>query len=462
MPTTSEAQEHLMQAAAHTQGGYDGVPQEVGKEFVAADSEQLPVNELTIAKQIQSGELSSPQVYENITLFDVRITGTGTSYRSSLDEYVYRPPEDFLSDEFLERCNGLPLIFEHPTESTILNTDEYRSRAIGTIILPYIKDDEVWGIAKVFDSDAAELMKTTHASTSPAVVFRDAGSATEIDVNGQSVLIEGKPSYLDHLAICEQGVWDKGGEPSGIINNGESKMDKDENMPAWADALIKRMDSMDEKARKDSEDKEKEKLESKEEGKAEERKDSDKEEEEKKEVEAKRADEEEKAKEEKADSAKRDADMQAKIAALQAQLMAVTVPMSASDRDELSKAQSRADGIAQMFGDSVNAPLFGESPIAYRKRLVEKFKQHSAEFKVARLDSLDGSAFDLVEAKIYADAQAAALSPAAETTGRLIPMVRRDSAGREITTYAGDMNAWMGNFKAAGTTVKFNRNSQGA
>lgn len=37
MPTKSPAQKRLMQAAAHTPGGYGGVPQSVGKEFVAAD-----------------------------------------------------------------------------------------------------------------------------------------------------------------------------------------------------------------------------------------------------------------------------------------------------------------------------------------------------------------------------------------------------------------------------------------
>lgn len=37
MPSKSAAQRRLMQAAAHTQGGYGGVPQSVGKEFVAAD-----------------------------------------------------------------------------------------------------------------------------------------------------------------------------------------------------------------------------------------------------------------------------------------------------------------------------------------------------------------------------------------------------------------------------------------
>ena len=37
MPTKSPAQKRLMQAAAHTKGGFGGVPQKVGKEFVSAD-----------------------------------------------------------------------------------------------------------------------------------------------------------------------------------------------------------------------------------------------------------------------------------------------------------------------------------------------------------------------------------------------------------------------------------------
>lgn len=37
MPSVSPAQARLMAAAAHTKGGYDGVPQSVGKEFNQAD-----------------------------------------------------------------------------------------------------------------------------------------------------------------------------------------------------------------------------------------------------------------------------------------------------------------------------------------------------------------------------------------------------------------------------------------
>jgi hypothetical protein len=37
MPSTSKPQARLMAAAAHTPGGFGGVPQKVGKEFNQAD-----------------------------------------------------------------------------------------------------------------------------------------------------------------------------------------------------------------------------------------------------------------------------------------------------------------------------------------------------------------------------------------------------------------------------------------
>lgn len=42
MPSKSPAQARLMAAAAHTPGGYGGVPQKVGKEFNAADKKKKP------------------------------------------------------------------------------------------------------------------------------------------------------------------------------------------------------------------------------------------------------------------------------------------------------------------------------------------------------------------------------------------------------------------------------------
>ena len=42
MPSKSASQHRLMEIAAHTPGGYGGVPQKVGKDFVEADKRKKP------------------------------------------------------------------------------------------------------------------------------------------------------------------------------------------------------------------------------------------------------------------------------------------------------------------------------------------------------------------------------------------------------------------------------------
>jgi len=65
MPSKSPAQHRLMEAAAHTKGGFGGVPQKVGKEFVKAD------------KKMKDGGL-----YENINAKRERIAeGSGERMR---------------------------------------------------------------------------------------------------------------------------------------------------------------------------------------------------------------------------------------------------------------------------------------------------------------------------------------------------------------------------------------------
>lgn len=220
MPAKSPAQARLMEAAAHTPGGYGGVPQKVGKEFVK-DSGGIYETETDAARALQDGTLQGPVQFGNVWLFDLRITGTGISYRDQGKEWVYRPSEFYLCDDFLERCQGLPVLFEHP-EKSMLNTEEYRNRAIGTVVLPYLitKPDayhragDVWGIARIYDGDAVELMRTTHISTSPGVSGME-GRKIDLD-HGEHMLIEGNPRILDHLSVVPNGVWDKGGDPRGV------------------------------------------------------------------------------------------------------------------------------------------------------------------------------------------------------------------------------------------------------
>jgi hypothetical protein len=155
-------------------------------------------------------------------LVDLRISGTGFSYRPKLNEWVYRRDTIYTSPEFLRRCGGIPIIFEHP-HTQILNSDEFSKRVVGTMFLPYVKGDEVWGIAKVYDKPTMNALVNYELSTSPSVVFRDTKVNYTIEMDdGSTLLVEGEPSFVDHLAICEKGVWDKGGDASGVRIDADS------------------------------------------------------------------------------------------------------------------------------------------------------------------------------------------------------------------------------------------------
>lgn len=230
------------------------------------------MDEAQVARAIAAGELVSPQPYGNSWLFNLRITGTGTAYRQALDEYVWRDPSLYLNQGFLDRCNGLPVILEHPNKE-MLDSKEYADRNVGSIVYPYIRGEEVWGIARILDQPTAEYMREHQVSTSPAVVFADPGVNETIEVgDGKHLLIEGKPSLLDHLAICEEGVWDKGGPPVGVdsANAMEGVMPEEKSEVTEADArrdaegdkldkllegikvLSDRMDSMEAERRDDA------------------------------------------------------------------------------------------------------------------------------------------------------------------------------------------------------------------
>lgn len=177
------------------------------------------MTELEAAKAIAEGKLPSPHVFSNMTLFAVRVTGTGMAYRDSLDEYVWRDPSLYLNDKFLERVAGLPLIWEHPVTGS-LNSKEFGKRIIGTMMFGYVVGEDVWGIARVYDDEAIKLMTDGQLSTSPGVVFGpDDGNVSGELPDGKTLLIEGIPSTLCHLAVCEAGVWDKGQDPTGVQND---------------------------------------------------------------------------------------------------------------------------------------------------------------------------------------------------------------------------------------------------
>jgi 8-oxo-dGTP pyrophosphatase MutT (NUDIX family) len=449
-------------------------------------------DELGIAKLMKEGELTSPQRYANITLFDIRITGTGLSYRSGIKEHVWRDKSIYLNEEFLERCAGLPVIFEHP-ESRTLNTQEYVDRNIGSVFIPYIKGEDVWAIVKVWDEHAARIMEENQLSTSPCVVLTGEDDQKIRLKSGSKLLIEGKPKLLDHIAVCFVGVWDKGNAPSGVstatvgdlvmadddkaaaleaarkADEAKSKADADKEkadaaaasamadaaLGAKLDSLMARFDAWD-KSEKDKADKAKADAEEKE--KADARSKMDAAEREKADAKAK-ADAEAKAKadaekeeKEKADAAAKaradaEEEVRKRIADVESRL---PKQMTDADYAAMADSQVRANRLYLMHGEQ-GAPraLDGESLIAYRRRLANGLKTHSKTWKDIDLKVIaDDAAFGIIENTIYADAEEAGLHPADMGEDFLREIKSEDTTGRKISTFVGRPSAWMNQFAA--------------
>lgn len=187
------------------------------------------MDELSVAEAMSLGKLASPSVYQNLTLFNIRITGTGLSYRIGHDEFVWREPSIYLNQRFLKRCNGLPVIWEHP-EGTVLDSEEFDQRIVGTVFLPFVPDDkpdDVWAIVKIYNDNVIQALITDPYSTSPSVTLRK-GANVLSELDGDPLLIEGTPALIDHIALCCNGVWDKGGPPNGVDSADIIRADSEE------------------------------------------------------------------------------------------------------------------------------------------------------------------------------------------------------------------------------------------
>lgn len=410
------------------------------------------LNETDVAALIADGTLSSPQFFINMWLYAIRVTGTGVTWRSADQQMTFRNPDDYLTPEFLQRVAGVPLIWLHP-EKNKLDSDEFAKRVIGTLMNSWVADNgEVWAVARVYDAEAAEIMATRQLSTSPTVRFSEVPDSV-ITVDGQPLLVEPSPELLDHVAICEQGVWDKLLNPTGVksdsIPKEAEKMDEEKFVELFNKCMDARM------AKADAEKDAKAKADAEEAAKKEK---ADAEEKEAEEAKAK-ADAEEKAAKEKADAdekakadaeeaermakEKADSDLRREIAELRSR---IPTELSDADRNELADAQIKADSVFSAFDQRAPSPTPGEKPLAYRRRLLVKLQEHSPDFKNVDLSAIaDAQLLNIAEKQIYADAQSAAsLSVGA---GQLREIKRADATGRLISTFEGDPSAAWAPFK---------------
>lgn len=474
-----------------------GIPTSAEKHDTRSDAApkafETPGPDLTdheAAEGIRDGDLPSPTKFGDFWLFDLRITGTNAAYRDSIDEWAFRDPKLWLTDEFVERCNGLAVVDGHPERSG-LNTEEFRQRAVGSIVLPYIKGDEVWGVAKIFDADMAQLMTTTHRSTSPGVTPPKGSEATLLE-DGTKVLAEGLPLILDHLAVCEAGVWDKDGPPSGIRLDAKDAPVADEDLEKIKkerDDARAELDSMKaDAARRDAEETDKEAIEAAEKEKADKAKkdaadakkrDSRKDRhskhdgdimdcarcDEEERVDAAKADESEKESEEereredkaKRDKAKKDAAKEetveagrgteeikdSRISAMEAEiarLKRANQPLSMDEHDELAKASHRADRAYQMLGQAPPQPYPGEKPTSFRRRAANGLRPYTTSWKNYFFhDGQHAMDFNLVENAIYDEAMAYAKDPPAGTlTG--LREIHDTVLGKPRVSFAGDQD----------------------
>jgi hypothetical protein len=117
------------------------------------------------------------------------------------------------------------------------------------------------------------------------------------------------------------------------------------------------------------------------------------------------------------------------------------------DEDAINATQADYDPYFRMHRPTgAPPPLERESETAYRRRLAETLQQHAPNCKDFNIRHSTGSAFDVLEKQIKADAQREAVRPTNVPEGTLKQVTRYDQAGRPFYEFFGSPSTWMSNF----------------
>ncbi|EJI9012445.1 DUF2213 domain-containing protein [Escherichia albertii] len=419
----------------------------------------MSLTEFEVAERIRDGTVPSPVKFSNMWLVNLRITGTGLAYRAGLKEHVWRDPKLYLNEEFLRRCNGLPVIANHPDDA-VLTEEDFKSRIVGSVMLPYIRGDEVWAVCRVYLQSIVEEITEGDVSTSPSVVFNSTSGNVEVQEGDTNFLIEGVPFLVDHIALVTKdhgslGVWDKDRIPSGVevTNTGEIEMEKEElqallqgvvsdalsGINQKIDGVVTRMDSLEQrdKARADAEEQAKKE--------AEEKAKADQEAEEKRKADEAAAEEKRKADES-------DVEEQHKAdEAAEEQRKADEAAEKERNDSALAEAQAKADSAFSACGKNAPAPFSGENALDYRKRALISMQKYSPAHKDVNIRAIaDSATLSVLEDAIFSAARQSIEKEMMSTQGQLHKRIRNDEAGRRITEYQGDPNVWLSAFKIPG------------
>ena len=117
------------------------------------------------------------------------------------------------------------------------------------------------------------------------------------------------------------------------------------------------------------------------------------------------------------------------------------------DEDALNATQAAYDPLFRLHRPTgAPPPMERESETAYRRRLAEALQQHAPGCKDFNIRHSTGSAFDVLERQIKADAQREADHPTQIPEGTLKERVTYDQAGRPSYSYFGSPRVWMDTF----------------
>jgi len=140
----------------------------------------------------------------------------------------------------------------------------------------------------------------------------------------------------------------------------------------------------------------------------------------------------------------------AELAALRSEIAALNrrapAMLSDMDRERFAVIQEQADPAFQAFGDRAPAPLDGETPTQYKRRLGAKLQSNSPKWATARLSAVsDDAMLDTILTEVYSDSIAAARRGADVLPGQLRE-ISRQAGGHIINEFVGEPVSWMSDF----------------
>ena len=217
------------------------------------------ISEADIIKEL----LENPNTHylnDYFAYIPMRLTGLGLAERIIDNKAMIfnRTKENFATDDFMKIYASVPVCIQHPTNE---NGEfeplgfKHSSSIIGNAIHSFLRDDEIWIIARLHNLEAVEIILNNDISTSPYFITKEVKHEV-----GSDVIYEEIPIVCNHLAIVADGFWDKKISDKQPISkernmsdttNTEPKADenKDQNTEPKADSMDenkdKKADSMD-------------------------------------------------------------------------------------------------------------------------------------------------------------------------------------------------------------------------